>query len=88
MTQKELDDLWNKFADEDDSYDDFGEKVEKLGGILVGEFDYCPDSDVGGTYGLEKLWKVLKKHRFTILENPTRDSLCDNGVVIFPPKKS
>lgn len=86
MKQKELNKLWKKYEDHDDSYDLFEEEVEKAGGLFVGEFDYCEDSDVGGTYGLEDLWKVLKKHGFTVLENPTRDNLCDNGVVIFPPK--
>lgn len=87
MTQQELDDLWNRHADDDDSYNIFEEEVEKAGGLLVGEFDYNPDADVGGTYGLEGLWDVLKKHGFTVLETPTRDALCDNGVVVFPPKQ-
>jgi hypothetical protein len=87
MTQKELNELWKKYKDHDDSYDLFEAEIEKAGGLRVGEFDYSPDSDVGGTYGLEELWEVLEKRGFTILKNPTRHGLCDNGVVIFPPTK-
>lgn len=82
MTQDELNEFYATFAGNDLRYEN---KVEEMGGTLIGQFDYDEDADVGGAYGFDRLWAILKDHNFSVLEDPASPS-GDRGWVVFPPE--
>ncbi len=85
MTRKELRRFFKKDCEGD--YEKYDDGIEEKGGLTVGEFDYQPDSDVGGTYGLEELMDILVKYGFTVAKDPVAEDLCNYGWVVFPPEK-
>jgi hypothetical protein len=71
MNQQELNDLYKSLSIKDDD-DELDNAIKKSGGCDVVVF-YDGGDDLGGTFGLDDLFEMLKKHNFTVLDDPRYD---------------